>query len=201
MYFFHGMQFYSIFIGSRLRIQHKMFSMNIRIGILFTVQLLSIAAYSQGPKTYTLLFKKNGKLNVKLIESLPPSLKGMAALYSAMGGTNCVDQQCELTTALGLGNQGSEAQKALIQKYFPNDKAAKLVLSQECYLPPTSSPSFSNFVSLAFIVNGDQVTVNYELDVLNHGVVKKIKGPDLYAFKNGVFKNTKRVLYAWTSKP
>ncbi len=60
----------------------------------------------------------------------------MAALYSAMGGTNCIDQQCELTTALGLGSQGSEAQKALIQKYFPNDKAAMLVLGQECYLPP-----------------------------------------------------------------
>ncbi len=174
--------------------------MKMIIGILLVLQLISFMAESQSAKTYTLLSKKTGKLNVKLIESLPPSLKGMAALYSAMGGTNCIDQQCELTTALGLGNQGSDAQKALIQKYFPGDKAAKLVLGQECYLPPSSSNSFSNFVSLAFMVKGDQVTVNYELDVLNHGAVKKIQGPDIYEFKNQVYRNIKRVLYAWTAK-
>jgi hypothetical protein len=177
-----------------------MASMKIRIGILFLLLLISFLAKSQSAKTYTLISKKTGKLNVKLIESLPPSLKGMAALYSAMGGTNCIDQQCELTTALGLGNQGSEAQKALIHKYFPNDKAAILLIGQDCYLPPDSSASFSNFVSLAFTVNEDQVTVNYELNVLNHGVVKKIQGPDMYEFKNQVYRNTRRVLYAWTAK-
>ena len=174
--------------------------MKTSLRILLFLQLISFMAKSQAPKTYTLLSKKTGKLNVKLIASLPPHLKGMAALYSAMGGTNCIDQQCELTTALGLGSQGSEAQKAMIQKYFPNDKAALLVLGQECYLPPDSSSSFSNFASLAFTVKGDQVSVNYELDVLNHGSVKKIKGPDIYEFKNQVYKNIKRVLYAWTSR-
>jgi hypothetical protein len=174
--------------------------MKMIISILLPLQLFSFMAESQAPKTYTLLSKKTGKLNVKGIESLPPSLKGLAALYSAMGGTNCIDQQCELTTALGLGSQGSEAQKSLIKKYFPDDKAALLVIGQDCYLPPDSSSSFSNFVSLSFAVNGDQVTVNYELDVLNHGVIKKIKGPDIYEFKNQVYKNVRRVLYAWTAK-
>jgi hypothetical protein len=200
MYFFHGPAILLYFHGGPPPFSLKMSSVKIKIGLLLMLQLLSFMAKAQAPKTYTLLSKKTGKLNVKLIESLPSSLKGMAALYGAMGGTNCIDQQCELTTALGLGNQGSEAQKSLIQKYFPNDKAAKLVLGQECYLPPTSSSSFSNFVSLSFTVTGEQVTVNYELDVLNHGVVKKIKGPDMYEFKNQTFRNTKRVLYAWTAK-
>ncbi len=174
--------------------------MKMIISILLPLLPFSFMAESQAPKTYTLLSQKTGKLNVKMVESLPPSLKGMAALYSAMGGTNCIDQQCDLTTALGLGSQGSEAQKALIKKYFPDDKAALLVIGQDCYLPPDSSSSFSNFVSLSFAVNGDQVTVNYELDVLNHGVIKKIKGPDIYEFKNQVYKNVRRVLYAWTAK-
>ena len=174
--------------------------MKMIISILLPLLPFRFMAESQAPKTYTLLSQKTGKLNVKMVESLPPSLKGMAALYSAMGGTNCIDQQCDLTTALGLGSQGSEAQKALIKKYFPDDKAALLVIGQDCYLPPDSSSSFSNFVSLSFAVNGDQVTVNYELDVLNHGVIKKIKGPDIYEFKNQVYKNVRRVLYAWTAK-
>ena len=135
-----------------------------------------------------------------MVAGLPAYLKGLAALYSAMGGTNCIELQCELTTALGLGKQGSEAQKNLIKKYFPDDKVAKLVISQDCYLPPCTSFSFSNFLSLSFTVNSDNIQVNYELAILEHGSVKKINGPDIYLFKNQVFKNKKRVLYAWTDK-
>ncbi len=155
---------------------------------------------SEAQKTYVLIPKKGGKLNTKLIAGLPSRLRGLAALYSAMGGTNCLDQECGLTTALGLGNQGSEAQKKLIQKYFPDDKAAKLVISQDCYLQPSSSSAFSNFVSLNFIVSGDSYQVNYELNVFDHGNMKIIRGPDNYTFSNGIFINTNRVLYAWTDR-
>jgi hypothetical protein len=174
--------------------------MKISVRILLIFLLLNIVIKCDAQKTYELLSKKTGKLNKTLIAGLPPSLKGMAALYSALGGTNCMDQQCALTTALGLGNQGSDGQKKLIQKYFPDDKVAKLVIGQDCYLSPSSSPSFSNFIFLSFLVNGDAVQVNYELDVLNHGDVKKISGPDIYIYKNQVFKNKKRVLYAWADK-
>jgi hypothetical protein len=110
---------------------------------LFLVSLtLILYTNSRAQKTYTLISKKTGKLNASYVATLPPSLKALAAFYSAMGGTNCVDLQCELTTALGLGAQGSEAQKTLIRKYFPDDKAAKLVLGQDCYLPPCTSVSF-----------------------------------------------------------
>ena len=151
-------------------------------------------------KTYTLLSKKTGRLNYSLINSLPPSLKALAAFYSALGGTNCADQRCELTTALGLGNQGSPAQKELISKYFPGDKVANLLIGQDCYLSPCGSSSFSNFVFLSFTEKGVEVEVNYELDVLNHGNVKKIFGPDIYMMNNQTYKNKKRVLYAWADK-
>jgi hypothetical protein len=151
-------------------------------------------------KTYTIIPKKTGKLNKTVIAGLSPSLKALAAFYSAMGGTNCKDLQCELTSMLGLGKQGSEAQKTMIQKYFPGDKAASLVVGQDCYLPPSGSASYSNFGALSFAVVKDTIQVNYQLLVYDHGKMKIIGGPDIYIFKSQVFKNKKRVLYAWTDK-
>src|ERR1700681_1047663 len=121
--------------------------------IILICFLTAFFSKSQAQKNYVLIPKKTEKLNNPVIASLPPNLKAMAAFYSAMGGTNCMDQECALTTALGLGKQGSDAQKALIEKYFPDDKAAKLVLGQDCYLPPGSASTFSNFASLSFIVS------------------------------------------------
>jgi len=167
---------------------------------LLQVLLLTISIHTHAQKTYTLISKKTEKIDRTTVTRLPPALKGLAAFYSAMGGTDCLDLECRLTIALGLGKQGSEAQKMLIQKYFPDDKAAKLVLGQDCYLAPSSSSSFSNFKFLSFTVNGDNIQVNYNLAVYDHGNMKIIGGPDIYTFKNEVFKNKKRVLYAWTDK-
>ena len=162
--------------------------------------LLSVHTSIFAQKTFSLIQYKSKKLNKTTISGLPNYLKGLAALYSAMGGTNCKEQECELTTELGLGKQGSDAQKNLIRKYFPGDKVAKLVIGQDCYLPPSTSLSFSNFQSLSFVIKKDTVQVNYLLAILEHGNVKKIRGPDIYLFRNQVFKNIKRVLYAWTDK-
>jgi hypothetical protein len=174
--------------------------MNKRICLVLCLVLIFPATRSKAQKTYDLIPKKSGKVNNKLAASLPQEVKAMAALYSAMGGTDCLDQECILTTALGLGKQGSDEQKALIKKYFPEDKAAKLVLGQDCYLPPASSTSFSNFLSLSIVVNQDMYTVNYRLAVYSQGNMKTILGPDIYHFSHHIFKNKKRVLYAWTNK-
>ncbi len=159
-----------------------------------------ILSGASAQKTYELVSKKTGKVNMNTVASLPVQLRAVAALYSAIGGTDCLQMECVLTTALGLGEQGSEAQKNLIRKYFPDDKVATLVLGQNCYLPPGSSSSFSNFLSLSILVNGNNVQVNYQLAVYNHGNMKIIQGPDNYLYNNQTYKNTKRVLYAWTSK-
>lgn len=168
--------------------------------LFFLLLLLFECSNSYGQKTYTLIPIKTNKINRVLINGLPEYLKGLAALYSAMGGTDCIELHCELTSALGLGKQGSDAQKNMIKKYFPNDKVAKLVIGQDCYLPPNTSSSYSNFLSLSFTVSKNTIQVNYQLTVIDHGNVKKINGPDIYIFENQVFKNKKRVLYAWTDK-
>jgi hypothetical protein len=164
------------------------------------LSLMIFLTNTYAQKTYELVSKKTGKVNINTASHLPGHIKAMAAFYSALGGTDCLDQQCVLTTALGLGRQGSDAQKNLIKKYFPGDKAAALILGQDCYLPPGSSTSFSNFLSLSISVNGNNVEVNYRLAVYDHGSTKIIDGPDHYVYSNQQFKNTKRVLYAWTSK-
>jgi hypothetical protein len=171
-----------------------------RICFLLNLSLLIIVTSGRAQKTYDLIARQSGKVNIKLAASLPPEIKAMAAFYSAMGGTDCIDQECVLTTALGLGKQGSDEQKTLIRKYLPDDKVARLVLGQDCYLPPASSISFSNFLSLSILVIKDTFKVNYRLAVYNQGNMKIIQGPDIYFFKNQVFKNKKRVLYAWTDK-
>ena len=173
-----------------------------KTGLRFLYVLLLVFALTSAcaQKTYILIPQKTGKVNIKLASELPVSLKALAAFYSAMGGTGCMDEECALTTALGLGKQGSEAQKKMIQKYFPGDKVATLVVGQDCFLPPNNSPSYSNFQNLEFFASGENIQVNYQLAVYDHGKTHVIHGPDIYQFKNQVFKIKKRVLYAWADK-
>jgi hypothetical protein len=169
-------------------------TIKIATGIIF---LMVIFTNSVAQKIYDLIPRKTGKINKILVANLPPHLKGMAALYSAMGGTDCIEMECSLTTSLGLGKQGSDSQKNIILKYFPEDKVARQLISQDCYLPPSGSSSFSNYKSLSFTLSGDSLWVNYQLAVYEHGKSKIIRGPDLYQYKNHVFRNKKRVLYVW----
>jgi hypothetical protein len=151
-------------------------------------------------QTFVLISKPSGNLNLTTIKKLSPSLRALAAYYSAIGGTKCKEHACMLTTALGLGDQGSPQQIELIQKYFPEDKVAKMLCGQNCYLPPDSSAAYSNFNYLSFTVEGENIQVNYQLTVYERGHSRIFKGPDLYTFKNQVFREKKRVLYAWMDK-
>jgi hypothetical protein len=200
--FFMALQFYYIFMDTVIAFIFYAIKiiMKTTLPLFFLLLLLFECPASQAQKTYTLIPIKTKKINSALISGLPEYLKGLAALYSAMGGTDCIELHCELTSALGLGKQGSDEQKNMIKKYFPDDKVAKLIIGQDCYLPPNTSSSYSNFTSLSFTVNKNIIQVNYQLTVIEHGNVKNINGPDIYIFENQVFKNKKRVLYAWTDK-
>ena len=84
----------------------------------FVLILLCKACIAQ---TYRIVKKTNsipGDINKDDIKKLTEPLRALAAFYSAMGGTMCNDDECELTTALGLGKQGSDAHKILIKNIF-----------------------------------------------------------------------------------
>jgi hypothetical protein len=136
-----------------------------------------------------------GEIDTSTIEKLNEPLKALAAFYSAMGGSLCNGEYCDLTTALGLGKQGSKNHKSLIKKYFPNDKVAETVLKQDCYLRPSGASTFSDYEFLTIIDKGDTVLVDYKLMYYNRGEIDWIEGPDLYLFKDTKFEKVKRNLW------
>ena len=129
-------------------------------------------AQKQKAEQFDLILKTEqipGKINQPVVQQLTGPLKAIAAYYSAMAGSNCNGTSCELTTALGLGNQGSEQHKNIIRKWFKQDKTAKQLLKQDCYLPPNTSSSFNDFAYLRIQLNGNNVTVSYQILFYNHG--------------------------------
>ena len=128
-----------------------------------------------------------GQIDPTTIEKLNKPLKALTAFYSAMGGTMCTGEYCDLTTALGLGKQGSKRHKNLIKMYFPKDKVAEIVLKQDCYLRPSGASTFSDFEFHTIFDKGDTVMVDYNLMYYNSGEIMWTKGPDKYLFKNNKF--------------
>lgn len=137
-----------------------------------------------------------GLTDTAVTAKLTGPIKALAAFYAAMGGTNCDGENCELTTALGLGEQGSDKHKALIRKYFPDDPVAATVLAQDCYLRPSGASTFSDFRYLTITDLGDTVKVDYSLMYYNRGEESGTEGPDTYLFRDGAFSKLSRNL--WT---
>lgn len=141
-----------------------------------------------------------GIVDTAEIKRLSTPLKALAAFYSAMGGSGCTGETCELTSALGLGKQGSDEHKKLIQEYFPGDRVAETVLAQDCYQRPSGASSFSDFQFLSLFTSGDTVKVQYTLMNYDHGKTTWIKGPDIYLFQQNRFVKIKRNLWYWMEK-
>lgn len=141
-----------------------------------------------------------GEINQSDINKLDEPLRAIAAYYSGLGGSNCTQdsnfvENCNLTDALGLGNQGSEKHKALLKKWFPKDKAAKQLIDQDCYQGPSGASSFSDYKYLALIWQGDKVTIDYKLMLYNHGKISYINGPDKVVIKENHIQVLKRSIW------
>ncbi len=141
-----------------------------------------------------------GVIDTTIIEKLNEPLIALTALYSALGGTMCNGEHCALTTALGLGKQGSEKHKNNIKKYFPGDKVAETVLKQDCYLRPSGASTFSDFEFLTVTDKGDTIFVDYKLMHYNRGEIEWIEGPDIYLFHGNKFEKVKRNLWVFAEK-
>ena len=161
--------------------------------------IMQFASTAQS-REYEIIGRNCGEIDTAQIQKLDEPLKAMAALYSAMGGTNCDGQKCELTTALGLGDQESDAHINLIKKYFPDDKVAKAVTGQHCYLRPSGASTFTEYEYLILRQTADTVVVTYIRAAYDHGKMSYIKGPDIYFYSQGRFKMLKRKLWSWYDK-
>jgi hypothetical protein len=141
-----------------------------------------------------------GEINQTAIDKLDEPLRAIAAYYSALGGSNCTQdtgyvETCDLTTALGLGTQGSEQHKALIKKWLADDKAAKQLLAQDCYQRPSGASSFSDYVYLTLVRQGNTVTINYNLMLYSQGSISYIKGPDKIIIQGNKLKVVRRSIW------
>lgn len=141
-----------------------------------------------------------GEIDTTTIKELDEPLRALTAFYSAMGGTMCDGEYCDLTTALGLGEQGSGKHKNIIKKYFPDDKVAETLLKQDCYLRPSGASTFSDFEFLTLTDKGDTIFVDYKLMNYNRGEIKWTEGPDIYLFKDDKFEKVKRNLWTFVDK-
>ncbi|RZK40167.1 MAG: hypothetical protein EOO61_06695, partial [Hymenobacter sp.] len=159
------------------------------IGVADTVQ--SADTTKTESAVYKIVVKTSsipGDIDTLVTRNLSEPVKALTAFYAAMGGTMCDGETCKLTTALGLGKQGSDRHKELIKKYFPGDKVAETVVKQDCYLRPSGASTFSDFEYLTITGHGDTLTVDYSLMYYNHGSSKSTTGPDTYLFKDNIFK-------------
>ncbi len=141
-----------------------------------------------------------GQVDTTITLRLNEHLKAVAALYAAMVGTNCDNGICELTTALGLGKQGSEQHKNIIRQYFPEDKVAEAVVRQDCYVRPSGASTFSYYEYLTIIDAADTVRVDYAVAYYDHGNIESNKATDVYVFKNNTFQKIKRNLWKHIDK-
>jgi hypothetical protein len=105
-----------------------------------------------------------------------------------------------LTTALGLGKQGSKQHKDLIKRYFPSDKAAKAAITQDCYLRPSGASIFSDYQYLTLTVLTDTIKVSYSLMIYDHGKTDLTKSVDIYVLQDHKFKTLKRKIWAWADR-
>jgi hypothetical protein len=149
-------------------------------------------------KKYVLVKKTNqipGDINSPDISKLTEPLLAVAAFYSGLGGTNCTGEECDLTTALGLGKQGSIEHKRIISKWLPRDQAAKQLIEQDCYQRPSGASSFSDYEYLTIEQTGDTIVVKYNLMHWSRGDIVNIKGPDKYLISGNSLTTLKRNIW------
>lgn len=147
---------------------------------------------------YTIIRKNDslpGAIDRDAIDRLSTPYKAVAAFYASLAGSLCEGDSCGLTTALGLGKQGSALHQSLIKKYFPNDKVATLLLAQECALPPSGASCFSEYEYLTIASKGDTCIVDYNILTYARGDSKWTHGPDKYLWDGHVFHMLQRRVY------
>lgn len=98
--------------------------------------------------------------NKEYIKNAPDSIKAILAYYSSETELNCINKKeglvCDLSTALGLGNQCSERQANLVKTWLGKD-----INADGCYSVPDGATHSSRYSSLKLDIKGDKVVVDY----------------------------------------
>jgi len=176
---------------------------------------IQISLYAQAKKTYEkkyvllhmvrkkMTFNEKTKLhniteaNQKDIDKLNEPLRALAAYYSGLAQSNCDYDgndhvMCTLTTALGLGRQGSEKQISLISKWMSNDTIAQAIINDSCFVGMPGSSHFTDYDFLNFTVDHDTVNISYGRLFYDHGATSRDSRKDIARIKNNSIVFIKR---------
>lgn len=168
--------------------------------LTFFFLTLSVCSYSQTKeKKYCILVdvKKTipghksrsvCEVNKTDVDKLSEPLKALATYYSVYSGSNCElngsgKETCELTTALQLGDQGSDEQKNILKKWFPDNAVVTEMIRQNCFLSVPGSSGFNNYRYLNFIRSHDTVYIDYQINHFSQGKSEVMKGNDVAIIK------------------
>lgn len=142
---------------------------------------------------------KVARINSNDIKKLDEPLKALAAYYCGLGGSNCDinanhKEVCDLTSALGLENQGSSKHLSLLQKWFHDDSIVTKMISQNCFLSISGSNDFSNYSYLKFKQSNDTIWIKCKLDYYNSGNSRSETFNEMAIIKKNEIKFIKRKL-------
>jgi len=168
-----------------------------RISVIIILLATALTGYCQKnkPSTYRLITIENkldeegrkykaAVVNQKAVDKLNEPLRALAAYYTCWIQCNCEFDSgeqisCELTRALGLGDQGSEKQIAILQKWFPSDNQVQSAIDMHCWVGMPGSSNFLEYSNLTFLEKSDTVKVSYRYIRYDHGATSTIVKNDV----------------------
>lgn len=148
--------------------------------------------------------KEGLQIDSAYLATAPEDIKAIIAYYSARAGTDCwwendrpntdyTNLTCRLTSALGLGYQGSEVHMSLIKKWFKNEsELLKEVV--HCYIVPFTATVQSSIDNITICIDKNLVTVEYTIWGMNTREESswEEKGVDVFEIKGDFIKVVSR---------
>lgn len=144
---------------------------------------------AEAPKGYDTIevyhFKgKEPYINTEYIKNSSEQEKALLAYYCYFFNTSCKDSRhCQLTEALGLGEQGSKEQKALVSKWF-NDAETLDLAKEGGRITPDGAKNMAWYEEIKLVKKGsDLVCVRYLSTWKTPNQEGKGRGTDEYQFE------------------
>lgn len=124
------------------------------------------ATVAEAPKGYDTIevyhFKGNEPyINEEFLKTASESEKALLGYYCYFFSSNCKDSKhCDLTKALGYGDQNSKDHKTAVNKWFADDETKQLV-KEGGRVTPTGAKNMSWYEEIKLVKKGELTVVRY----------------------------------------
>jgi hypothetical protein len=149
----------------------------------------SVKTVAEAPKGYDTIevyhFKgKEPYINSEYLKNSTEQEKALLAYYCYFFNTSCKDSKhCQLTEALGLGEQNSKEHNALVKKWF-NDQETLDLAKEGGRITPDGSKNMAWYEEIKLVKKGsDLICVRYLSNWKTANQEGKGRGTDEYQFE------------------